>query len=514
MATADRGLGRAARVAPPDVRTSAAGGPSMPARPTLLSRRAFLRGACSLPLVGFAACQRDHRSGAAGLSLHEAIAAKVHGRSRRLTVFYPKGSFGNLKPAIDAFRRMTGVEVDGLEASLDEISAEMVLAHQTGGSGKRFDVAIPATFGIPDLVESGAIVGLDDLAAAHEPPGMMQQSIYSLGDRYLGSLYGYQADGDAYMMFYNRDWLEDPDENKRYEDAFGTSLRVPLTWRELDRQLQFFHRPKEQRYGGSLFRTAGYIGWEYWVRLHATGLWPLDDAMRPRFDRAESLRALEELVAVGPYLEPGAETNGLFANFRSFADGTKYANIGWGGTQKFLNGPESKLRGRLAFGPIPGGVVGGRETPMPYFNWGWNYVVSAGSPDPELAYLFILFASTPHVSTLSVREPSGYFDPFRVEHYDDPVIRDTYGGDFLDVHRASLAHCIPDLYLCGHGRYQASLKHAVHSVYSGYLDAPAALSHLQAKWEQITDQLGRDTQVEQWRMLKRSYPDSLRSLLT
>ena len=127
--------------------------------------------------------------------------------------------------------------------------------------------------------------------------------------------------------------------------------------------------------------------------------------------------------------------------------GDIYCNIGWGGTQKYLNGPASSVRGRLRFGPTPGGVIDGVTVQVPYFNWGWSYVVTAASPLPELAYLFALFASTPEMSTRAVRQVDGYFDPFRPEHYADPGIKAAYSDAFLQTHRAALEGAIPDLYL-------------------------------------------------------------------
>ena len=112
-------------------------------------------------------------------------------------------------------------------------------------------------------------------------------------------------------------------------------------------------------------------------------------------DNDAGIEALEELVAASEHLHPGARTNGLFDNWQTYARGETYANIGWGGTQKHLNGPTSKVRGNLQFAPPPGGWLNDELVRTPYFNWGWNYVVSSTSLEPEIAYLFTLFAASP-----------------------------------------------------------------------------------------------------------------------
>src|SRR3712207_8779002 len=60
-----------------------------------------------------------------------------------------------------------------------------------------------------------------------------KDSLFTLGDYYKGSLYGYQTDGDTYVMFYNKDWLDNPDERKAFADKHGYELKVPDTWEEL-----------------------------------------------------------------------------------------------------------------------------------------------------------------------------------------------------------------------------------------------------------------------------------------
>ena len=134
-------------------------------------------------------------------------------------------------------------------------------------------------------------------------------------------------------MFYRKDWISDPEEQKRYADRYGITLKVPDTWEELDQQLAFFHRPESGRYGGALFRSQYFIAWEWWVRFHAKGFFPFTDDLAPQINNDAGVKALEELAAASKYLYPGARSNGLFENFEAYGKGDSYANIGWGGTQ-------------------------------------------------------------------------------------------------------------------------------------------------------------------------------------
>ncbi len=292
-----------------------------------MNRREFLRnvaagavGASGL-LHGMptarAAAQGDAASRAAAAAV--ALAARTPGV--RLRILEPSGSLGNIKPVAEAWTKETGVPIEYIETPLLEINQKM-LQEAVAKSGA-FDIALPATFGIPDLAESGVLVDLTDLAKKYDPdrnaPGC--RALYNIGDFYKGRLYGLQTDGDTYLMFYRQDLLQDPEEQKRYQDKYGAPLRVPETWEELDRQLAFFYRPDRGFYGGALFRTRGFIAWEWNIRFHAKGRWLFDDNMEPQIAGAEGVKALEELIAVTKYLDPGARTNGLFENFEAYGSG-------------------------------------------------------------------------------------------------------------------------------------------------------------------------------------------------
>ena len=483
------------------------------------SRRKFMQGAAAtagaLSLApGF--IMRPRPANAAALDNVHVEAAKAAkelaaGKNVSLKIMQPSGSLGNVKPVGDRFTAETGIKIEYFEVPLGEINQKMLLESisKTGS----FDISLPATFGIPDLVESGILVNMDKYAQQYEPEGFQDDALYSIGDYYKGSLYGYQTDGDTYVMFYLKDWLENAEENKKFADKHGYKLKVPDTWNELDAMMAHFHRPDEGKYGGALYRTQFFIAWEWWVRFHAKGYFPLDDDLNPQINNDAGVQALEELIAASKHLYPGARTNGLFENFEAFGEGNKFCNIGWGGTQKFLNSDKSKVRGRMAHGPTPGGMVGSKLLKTPYFNWGWNYVVSSVSKEPEIAYLFTLYACSPAMSTVAVRDPGGYFDPFRGAHYKDAEIESTYTKAFLDAHEDSMRNSIPDLYLKGQGEYFDQLRVNLTAADVGEKAPKKALDDTARAWKSITRRMGKRSQGVQWAFLKSMYPAGVTGIL-
>lgn len=484
------------------------------------TRRGFLQGTAAATMaagMSSSFLMRPRGAHAATLGdvhIEAAKAAKELGAGRTitLTILEPSGSLGNVKPVADRWTAETGINIEYNEVPLGEINQKILLeaVSRTGA----FDLALPATFGLPDLVESGILVNMDQYASKYEPEDFQEDALYSIGDYYKGNLYGYQTDGDTYLMFYRKDWLENAEENKAFSDKHGYALKVPDTWEELDAMMAHFHRPDAGMYGGALFRTQFFLAWEWWVRFHAKGFYPLDDDLNPQINNEAGVAALAELVAASKNLYPGARTNGLFENFEAFGEGDKFCNIGWGGTQKYLNSDKSKIKGNLAFGNTPGGIVNGKLLKTPYFNWGWNYVVSSVSPEPEIAYLFALYACSPAMSTIAVRDPGGYFDPFRGAHYEDAEIANTYSPEFLAAHKESMRDSIPDLYLKGQGEYFDTLRVNLQAADTGEKTPQEALDDVASDWKRITRRQGKRSQKVQWSFLKSIYPAGVRDILS
>ena len=432
-----------------------------------------------------------------------------------LRLLYPEGCLDNLNPVVSAFTRATEVPIELVAGSLEFIGSEIRFNHTVRGQRNAFDLAIPATYSLPDMIGEGLLEDLSRYRDQHEPASLRAQMLYTLGDSFDGAFYGYQTDGDAYLAFFNHGVAGYDDTANRYADTNGKVLTAPGTWAELDRQLAAFHQPDKGLYGGLLYRTKRYVTWEYWSRLHAKGVFPVDDEFVPQFDSELGIEALQELITASQWLAPNAQTNGLFQNFADYAKGHTYINLGWGGTQKYLQRDDSRVRETLTHAALPGGTDSkGAVFDAPIFNWGWNLVVPSGSTKVELAYLFSLFATLPSMSTLSVQQQGGYFDPHQRDHYKDPTIARIYGASFLDAHEHSMSRCIPDFHVYNQERYMRILGEALYAATRGYLRPDISLREAARQWQQLTADIGRAKQTQQWQKLKTSYPTHILAVAT
>ncbi|MFD1343167.1 ABC transporter substrate-binding protein [Litorisediminicola beolgyonensis] len=432
-------------------------------------------------------------SAGAGWSLPQGLGAAVSGRAAKnpLRGLVPEGCAANLAPVQAAWSELTGQPVELQVADLDGITTQMMLDRISGLSD--YDFALPATFGLPDLVAARAIqpfaplaqatgIGFDAVASGH---------LYTKGDVFEGARYGAQTDGDVYLMFYRRDLAD------QLEQATGTRFAIPSDWPTLDGQMEALHRPDQEQYGGVLFRVPGYLGWEYLARLDAEGHRPFDEDFEPQFNSEAAFGVLEAMRRSQDHLHPASLKAGLFENWEVYRSEKIFANIGWGGSQKAFNAPGSPLRGKLLHGALPPGAGRGGG----YFNWGWSYVVPTHAAQPEAAYLFAMLAMTDEVSTRAIRESAGFFDPFLPVHYGDDAVRAAYSDPFLEVHRAAMARAAPDLYLPGHINYMSRLNAHLAAAMDGSESPRTALALIASEWRVITVEMGAAAQKRRWRAL-------------
>ena len=222
-------------------------------------------------------------------------------------------------------------------------------------------------------------------------------------------------------------------------------------------------------------------------RFHAKGFFPFDDNIKPQINNDGGVKALEELVAASKFLYPGATSNGLFENFEAYGQGDKFTNIGWGGTQKFLNSDKSKVKGKLGLRQHARRHRQRQAGEDALLQLGLELHRrrarrrSRRSPTSTRS-----MPAGPEMSTIAVRDPGGYFDPIRGAQYKDPDVIKAYSAEFLVAHEASMRGSIPDLYLKGQGEYFDALRVNIQAADVGKMKPKEALDETARTWERIT----------------------------
>jgi multiple sugar transport system substrate-binding protein len=110
---------------------------------------------------------------------------------------------------------------------------------------------------------AGHYVELTDFFKLHNVAQKMAPATVAGYAEYPGKSGRYWAipcEGDANGWAYRKDWFEDPKEKEAFKAKYGYELGVPKTWKELRDIAEFFHRPKEKRYGLTIYTDNSYDG--------------------------------------------------------------------------------------------------------------------------------------------------------------------------------------------------------------------------------------------------------------
>ncbi|MEM8548758.1 MAG: hypothetical protein AAGF46_11435, partial [Pseudomonadota bacterium] len=81
--------------------------------------------------------------------VHDVLERLGGSKPETLSVLAPEGSEANLAPMLAAFTEYTSIATELTQTPVDDINSQLLLSHLTQST--RYDVAVVATFGIPDL---------------------------------------------------------------------------------------------------------------------------------------------------------------------------------------------------------------------------------------------------------------------------------------------------------------------------------------------------------------------------
>ena len=274
----------------------------------------------------------------------------------------------------------------GLElevAPLDLHPLHEALFDSGGAKAGDWDVAFINTDWIAEAVETNAFLDLAPYLAAYAPddyPNGWTESLLRLqclAGRVLGLPY---HDGPE-CLIYRTDLLGD--------------AAPPETWEEFHRLARQLHCPGEGRYG-SVF--AAYPDGHNAVYDFCLQLWSRGGELADLESDAAvaGLRFYREMLRDGAAVHPRCAEFDSVQSGMAFAAGEVALMVNWFGFAAMAQtAADSKVRGRVAVAPVPGGVS---------LNVYWILVIAAGSPHSEVAYRFLRHCASPAMDKLLTLE--------------------------------------------------------------------------------------------------------------
>ncbi len=407
------------------------------------------------------------------------------------------------------WKKLTGVTMKNVEYGYTEIPSK-IMAEAVAKSG-RYDLFNHFVLMLPDAAESGVIRPLDEYAARGKPdfsdiaPALRAQQYYK------GKFYFFFLDGDQYILLIRKDLASLPEARKAFFEKFGWYPRCPDTWSEWYQLVSFFNAKKGEDfygmkmesdlYGGIGYRSRNFA-YRWWLpRFFSKGKLFFDENMHPLVNGPEGWEATEEFVAITKFMPKdilGWASAQLVPFF--FGGHTFSANTWPGFVGPAERSPQSKVRGKVFSCPIPGSYVKGKIKRISMQTAGCGYMVSTYSKHPELAYYFLQWQTSPKIGNKAVADADSFWDPFRYSQVTDPEVQKTYTKQMLEVHINANGNCaVPMFLIPGNREYYNALDVRLAEALQGMATPKEAMRRVAEDWERITEDIGRQKQIEAWR---------------
>ena len=398
-----------------------------------------------------------------------------------------------------------------------------------------------------DLIEMGAPFEGDVLGRgmASEMPDWVAQMI-DMPD-YVGYLqepvgtwdgktYRVSIDGDCHTLAYRKDYYEDADMAAAFKEATGNEWAPPKTWADIQQQSKFLAGRSDPLTGldayGFLDPLKGWGGFGfYFLEDRATAYakhpddpaWLFDpDTMKPRVNNPAFVQAIQDVMDLiatqNAYPPDQINADPGTTAFQQFLAGTGGALTWWGDVGSSARTSDTSVVGDVVgFGILPGAdrvynhKAGAwedtyNEAPnMAYIGWGVYVMATVDGDDKrkKAAWSAAAHLGGRDLSLWTSAYPSG-FQPYRDSHfnydeweeagYDREFIEDYLGSnaDSYNHPNAAIEPRIPGIF-----QYYSIAEDELAKGYAGqYGSAQETADAIAAAWEKITDEIGRDQQVE------------------
>jgi multiple sugar transport system substrate-binding protein len=439
---------------------------------------------------------------------------------------------GPIEDRAPEWEAMTGADVEVQVFAFGELFEKMITSFETGAID--YDMLVfPANwagdFMAPGYLEPIPRTILDRI----EPDDIIP--LY--GERLTAwgpTVYAMPYDGDAHMLYYRKD-LVNPESPYAadFEAEYGYPLDEPATWSQYYDIAEFFNG-KEVETAGEVAPIYGVAeaqrrnAQSFWVFLsHAAtyGKVPGNpcfffscDDMTPQVNNPGWIQALDDYIKSRD-LGPPEQLQWDVAQTRvTFPAGVSVFNIDWGDVGPISYDPNSSvIAGDTGFSVLPAAdrywnyetgewVEEPNVAPFIAFG-GWIIGVAADSDVKDAAMSFAAFMADPEmVKELAVFPNSGV-NPSRYSQFEDidswvEAGFDEEGAiDYLSAVENTIndPNAVLDLRIRGSAEYLDVLDVGVSRALAGEVSSQEALDSVAAQWDEITDRLGREAQLEQYR---------------
>ena len=466
--------------------------------------RRFSWALCGLLLLGMPQALAGPVADRAIAGAKEYVKAK-NLRDPKLTILLSSIYNNSFPDFARKWEELTGIKLEIVPLGYTDIPAK-IMQEGVAKTGV-YDIFNDFPYTMPDAVGAKVIIPLDQYAAKYKPDFSGIAAGLQYRQYYDDKLYIMVNDGDHLILALRKDLVENPQAMAEYKAKFNQDLGCPDTVAEWAQQASFFQTSEGATRWGVKFDKPLYgalahrsINFSYrHFPVYMKGLL-FDEDMNPRITTPDGIAAIKAFAASVDNMPKDIQGWGTPQIYPFWASGQAYSAMSFPSVISFgSSNPDSVIKGKQIACLIPGKMINGalvRRSPQAA---GTGYMVSAYSKNPELAYLFIQWCTSPSVSDEAVAHPKGFWDPFRDDQVNNPAIIGRFGEQIVRTTLENSKYAASLLLIEGNYEYFKILDVNLADVMNKNITAEEAAKRIEAGWNKVTSDVGRPNQIRIWR---------------
>jgi multiple sugar transport system substrate-binding protein len=433
------------------------------------------------------------------------------------------------------FEKLTGAKVNVITVPFSDLYQKLLTDWSSGTNS--IDAGVFAPQWMVDYVTPGLLEDLSDRVA--KDTAIKQDDISpffrEFSQKFNGKTYMLTLDGDFHMAYYRTDVAKELGLSppKTWDDYLAFAAAANGKDMNGDGKPDFGSCISKKRNAQAYWFIYDLVGPMVQAKGTSEGVFFDTADMKPLVNNeafAEALRLYNETTKYGPPNEINldvGDTRNLFIS------GQCALSIDWGdigslaidkekskvidkvgaiitpGSKKVLDRASGKLVDCTA-DLCPYAKDGVNTAPLAAFG-GWSGGVNAKA-DPKVkdaAYAFFSYMSQPEQSNVDVTIGASGFNPYRLSQFQQldnwtkAGMSEEAAKNYLGAIQDSLnsPNMILDLRIPSNQRYQQIvLDTAVARYLAGEIDIPTTMKTIEDGWNEVTDELGRDDQLAQYKL--------------
>ncbi len=300
-----------------------------------------------------------------------------------------------IQELLPEFEAQTGIKVE-IEA-ISYIDMHTKLVPQLIAPQGSYDLIVVDFYWVGEFTKAGWLMPLNDLAARDGiDTGVYVPKLMDLVGEVDGTLFMLPFYNYSMAVIYRQDLIDDPAEQAAFKAKYDMELRVPKTWDEYWKQVQFFTRDSDGNGDNDFYGTViqgqrgDCISMQWSNYLYSQGGRFHDADWNPMLDSPEAVKAMEYYrEAVENYSPAGSESYCFDEAFNVMAQGKAYSFVTFNILYASFDDPSSSsVVGKVGIAPNPGGGLNG----------GWGWAIPNSSPQKEAAWTFMKWAESADIA--------------------------------------------------------------------------------------------------------------------